>query len=85
MVDLCIGLDEIYEALDRMDKSTICNWLKDDGYLKDKNLVKFNVEFNESDTFHDETWRLDLEKLLANRSLLSVEEEQTIKNIAKRF
>lgn len=83
MIDIRIGLDEVWDALSKADKLTLCDWLENDNYLKKKNLIKFNRTVYEN--FHDEDWALNLEKLLANRSMLSAEEEIIINNISKRF
>lgn len=83
MISIDIGLDEVWDSLRRADKLTLCDWLEDEDYLKKKNLIKFDRTTYES--FHDEDWALNLEKLLANRSMLTAEEEAIINNLAKRF
>lgn len=75
-----VEVDEFYSECSSYDKELLVDLLKDDGYLKDETIISESIE-----TYKDEDFETALRKLSVNRLVLSVEEEELIKKIAKRF
>lgn len=75
-----VSVDEFYDACSSSEKEELVDLLKDDGYLKDEVITS-----EDTDTYMYDEFNIALQKLSANRLVLSVEEEEIIKKIASRL
>lgn len=80
-VDVDISVRDFLEECDTDDIERLIKLLKEDGYLRG------NVSILEDDTFTLQEMEMKnaLTKIFENRLGLSMEEEEMIKNMAKRF
>jgi hypothetical protein len=85
-ISIDVDLDEIYDDMASYDKEQMAEWLCDDGYCT---LNEDDREENEfyltNPTVLDKIWVEDMKKLFHSRMQLSVEDEETIKNIVNKL
>jgi hypothetical protein len=75
-----LSVYEFYSDCSSSEIEELVDLLKDDGYLKDEVITS-----EDTDTYMYDEFNIALQKLSANRLVLSVEEEEIIKKIASRF
>ncbi len=85
-ISIEFDLDEVYDEMANWDKEQMAEWLCDDGYCTlnedDKDEDEFKIV---NPTILDEIWVEDWKKLFHSRMQLSVEDEETIKNIVNKL
>lgn len=73
-INIDIDLDEVYSNLDRWDKAKLAEWLEEDGFYIEstppENKNPIDLEWDE------------IIAKIANRTSLTAEQEEAIKNIA---
>jgi ribosomal protein S8 len=75
-----VSIDEFYSECSSSEKEELIDYLKDDGYLKDEVIID-----EDNSTYLENEFNIALQKLSANRLVLSIEEEEIIKKIASRL
>lgn len=81
-----IEVDEFYDDLTSYERNQLIDYLIEDGYIsKDAKLVNGEREVLPIVSVQDEEFSEALNKLYKNRFSLSVEEEEYIKSLAKRY
>ena len=78
--EIDIDVDEFLTECSRSEIKSLIKYLQEDGWL-----VKENVTTEDSMNLLDEEWLNVTNKLNTLRLRLSVEEEQTIKDIVNRY
>jgi len=85
-ISIEFDLDEVYDEMANWDKEQMAEWLCDDGYCTlnedDKDEEEFKIV---NPTILDEMWVEDMIKLFHSRMQLSMEDEETIKNIVNKL
>ena len=87
-ISIEFDLDEVYDEMANWDKEQMAEWLCDDGYCtlnkddRDEDKDKFIIV---NPTILDEMWVEDMIKLFHSRMQLSMEDEETIKNIVNKL
>ena len=83
-----VDLDDVYYEMSNWDKEQMAEWLCDDGYCtlneddRDDDEEEFKIV---NPTILDKMWVEDMKKLFHSRMQLSVEDEETIKNIVNKL
>ena len=75
-----VDLDDIYDDLDRHDKESLVEWLKEDGYI-----TKRDVEFDGSKSLLQELFEEDVAKIRRAYLTMSREDMDIINQIAKKY
>lgn len=78
-MDINIPLENVLEFADDYDVEEILQFLIEHKYISSFNIIK------SENTFMNEHWRKTCEKLYANRLRLTVEEENIIEEISKKY
>jgi hypothetical protein len=87
-ISIEFDLDDVYYEMSSRDKAQMAEWLCDDGYCtlneddKDEDEDEFKIV---NPTMLDEIWVEDMKKLFHSRMQLSIEDEETIKNIINKL
>ena len=85
-ISINVDLDDIYYEMSNWDKEKMAEWLYDDGYCTlnedDREENEFEIE---NPNVLDKIWVEDMKKLFHSRMQLSVEDEETIKNIVNKL
>jgi hypothetical protein len=87
-ISIDVDLDDIYYDMASWDKEQMAEWLCDDGYCtlneddRDDDEEEFKIV---NPTILDEMWVEDMIKLFYSRMQLSMEDEETIKNIVNKL
>ena len=87
-ISIEFDLDEVYDEMANWDKEQMAEWLCDDGYCtlneddRDDDEEEFKIV---NPTILDKMWVEDMKKLFHSRMQLSVEDEETIKNIVNKL
>jgi hypothetical protein len=76
-----IDLDDFYWECSSKDKKTLMEWLEEDGYYPKPEPI----DFPKSQNYLDDEWEEIIRKLAMNRHMLSNEQIEYIKEIAKNF
>lgn len=78
--DVNIYLDDVYNELSSKDKAELLEWLKEDGYLTQR-----DTEYEENTHPIHEIFNESLDKIKNSYHLLSSEERELIESIAKKY
>jgi hypothetical protein len=85
-ISIEFDLDEVYDEMANWDKEQMAEWLYDEGYCTldedDRDEDEFIIK---NPTILDEMWVEDMIKLFHSRMQLSMEDEETIKNIVNKL
>jgi hypothetical protein len=87
-ISINVDLDDVYYEMSNWDKEQMAEWLCDDGYCtlneddRDEDEEEFKIV---NPTILDEMWVDTMRKLFHSRMQLSVEDEETIKNIVNKL
>jgi ribosomal protein L11 methylase PrmA len=83
-----IDLDDIYDDMSHYDKEKMAEWLEEEGFC----ILEYEEDEDDEDEFEiknpnllDEMWVKDIKKLFHGRLQLSLEDEETIKQIANKL
>jgi hypothetical protein len=71
-----INIDDLYDELDRHDKESLVEWLKDDGYL---------TEYEPPKSALQKLFEEDIEKIRKAYLTISKEDYELINKIAKKY
>lgn len=71
-----IDIDDIYDDLDRHDKESLVEWLRDDGYLSEYEPPKSALQ---------KLFEEDIEKIKKTYLTISQEDFELINKIAKKY
>jgi hypothetical protein len=71
-----IDIDDIYDELDRHDKESLVEWLKEDGYL---------TEYEPPKSALQQLFEEDIEKIRKVYFTISQEDYELINKIAKKY
>ncbi len=75
-----IDLEDIYDELDRSDKENLVEWLKEDGYVTNR-----DTEFSEPQSAVEQLFEEDIDKIRRLYLTMSREDMDTINQIAKKY
>ena len=85
-IEVDIDVDDFYSELSMYEKQSLAEMLENDGYCTlnedDRDEDEFVIE---NPTLLDEMWVESMKKLFHSRMQLSLEDEETIKNIASKL
>jgi hypothetical protein len=84
-ISINVDLDDIYYEMSNWDKEKMAEWLYDDGYCTLNEDDEDNEFYLTNPTMLDKIWVEDMKKLFHSRMQLSVEDEETIKNIVNKL
>jgi len=85
-INVDVDLDDVYDDMTSSEKKLMAEWLEADGYCSESKVDDYTNEFMiEDPSMEDEFWIEDLKKLFHGRLQLSVEDEETIKQIANKL
>ena len=81
-----VDLDNIYNEMDRGDKSTIAEWLYEDGILQSHpNSEIRKLVRGDDESLGEYDFRNDLTKLWNGHYQLTIEDQEIIKQIANKL
>lgn len=83
-INVFIDIDEFYRDLNRQEIIELIGFLKEDGYLKQSELIPYDSEEVDGNPL-DHAWVEMLQKIHTSRYQLTPEEETQLINIAKRL
>lgn len=75
-----IELDEVYDQMRDRDKDRMIEWLKEDGYLTQR-----DTEYEENTHPMQDIFNESIDKIKNSYHLLSSEEQELIESIAKKY
>lgn len=75
-----VDLDEVYSQMRDRDKDRMIEWLKEDGYLTQR-----DTEYEENTHPMHKIFNESLDKIRNSYHLLSSEERELIESIAKKY
>ena len=78
--DVDVYLDDVYRELNSKDKAELVEWLKEDGYLTQR-----DTEYEENTHPMHEIFNESIDKIRNSYHLLSSEERELIESIAKKY
>ena len=84
-IEVDIDVDDFYSELSMYEKQSLAEMLENDGFCtldEDDECNEFEIE---NPTLLDEIWVEGMRKLFHSRMQLSVEDEETIKNIVNKL
>jgi hypothetical protein len=75
-----VDLDDVYSQMRDRDKDRIVEWLKEDGYLTQR-----DTEYEENTHPMQDIFNESIDKIKNSYHLLSSEERELIESIAKKY
>jgi hypothetical protein len=84
-ISINVDLDDIYYEMSNWDKEQMAEWLYEEGYCTLDKDDEDNEFYLTNPTMLDKIWVEDMKKLFHSRMQLSVEDEETIKNIVNKL
>lgn len=75
-----VDLDEVYSQMRDRDKDRMVDWLKEDGYLTQR-----DTEYEENTHPLQDIFNESIDKIRNSYHLLSSEERELIESIAKKY
>lgn len=75
-----VELDEVYSQMRDRDKDRMVEWLKEDGYLTQR-----DTEYEENTHPMQDIFNESIDKIKNSYHLLSSEEQELIESIAKKY
>ena len=85
-INVDIDLDDVYDDMISSEKRLMAEWLESDGYCTTGKTDDYTNDFTITDpSMEDEFWIEYIKKLFHGRLRLSIEDEETIKQIANKL
>jgi hypothetical protein len=78
--DVDVYIDDFYSELGSRDKAELVEWLKEDGYLTQR-----DTEYEENTHPMQDIFNESIDKIKNSYHLLSSEERELIESIAKKY
>lgn len=80
-----IDVEDFLEACNASELRDVAEWLTSEGGIDNPDFSDEYVKFTKSNGIADDIWNESVSRLLQNRMRLTVEEEQLILDISKKF